>query len=180
MRPDMPGPGVALCCCRAPRDHVMRDRSAVVFPRRYAMSHDSTTRWGAAIGGALVVAVLVAVPATAADAATLCVNPAGSNGCKTTISAAVAAAAAGDVIRIGKGVYHETVTVTKPLSLIGEGPEQSIIDATHLLNGVNVDGFNHAGLAHVIVTGLTVRNANAQGILVTNATDVAVTNNNVT
>lgn len=125
----------------------------------------------------LFAAALVVLPVTVAHAATLCVTPAGNRGCYATISAAVAAASPGDVVRIGGGVYHETVTVTMPLSLIGESPEKTIVDATDRLNAINVDGLGHPGLAHVIITGLTVRNANAQGIVVTNATDVTISDN---
>lgn len=137
----------------------------------------SAPRRRAAVRHALLFAALMLVPLGYADAATLCVNPSGSNGCKTTIGAAVAAAAAGDVIRVAGGVYHETVTVAKPLSLLGAGADNTVIDATDLLNAINVDGFNHAGLAHVIISGFHVRNANAQGIVVTNASDVSISDN---
>ena len=113
-------------------------------------------------------------------AAERCVDASGKGGCSTTIGAAVAAAAPNDVIRVARGFYHEDVVIGKPLSLLGQSPENTVIDATGLLNGVNVDGFNHPGLAHVIVSGFTVQNANAQGILVTNASDVTISNNQVT
>ena len=48
------------------------------------------------------------------------------------------------------------------------------------MNGVNVDGFDNAGLAAVVVSGFTVRNAIAQGIVVTNTVDVTISNNHVT
>jgi len=129
-----------------------------------------------------IVITLAAAPllSSAAYAATLCVDPSGHGGCKKTISAAVAAASPGDVIRVGEGVYHEDVVIQKPLSLVGENSRNTIIDATGLLNGVNVDGFDAPNLAHVIVSGFTVRNANAQGIVVTNASDVVIANNHVT
>jgi parallel beta-helix repeat protein len=114
------------------------------------------------------------------EAADICVNRGGAGGCHPTINAAVAASAAGDVIRVADGVYHEDVVITKPLSLLGESAEDTIIDASGLLNGINIDGYNHAGLARVVVSGFTVRNADAQGILVTNATDVTITRNHVT
>jgi parallel beta-helix repeat protein len=114
------------------------------------------------------------------QAAERCVDASGKGGCSTTIGAAVAAAAPNDVIRVASGVYHEDVVIGKPLSLLGQSPENTIIDATGLLNGVNVDGHGNPGLAHVIVSGFTVQNANAQGIVVTNAWDVTISNNNVT
>jgi len=141
------------------------------------MSHDSVPRRRVAVRHVLLLGALLLVPLSDARADTRCVDPSGRGGCKKTISAAVAAASAGDVIRVARGVYHETVTVTIPLSLIGEGPDDSVIDATNLLNAINVDGLHHPGLAHVIITGFQVRNANAQGIVVTNASDVTISNN---
>lgn len=127
----------------------------------------------------LAAAVLFAGSITA-RAADLCVDPSGAKGCAATISAAVAAANPGDAIRVHAGTYHESVVITKPLSLVGAQSGGAIIDATGFLNGVNVDGVNHQGLAHVAVTGFTVRNANAQGILVTNASYVTIDDNEVT
>jgi parallel beta-helix repeat protein len=128
--------------------------------------------------GVVVTAALTAWTSTA-TAATLCVSHAGG-ACFTTISAAVSAASPNDVIRVGRGTYHEDVVIGKALSLLGERAETVVIDATGLLNGINVDGHNHAGLAHVIVSGFTVQNALAQGILVTDASDVLVSDNHLT
>jgi hypothetical protein len=73
----------------------------------------------------LVAASLLAISPSAL-AATWCVNPNGTAGCKTTISAAVAAASAGDTIYVAHGTYKEggrslhslahqqSLTVTKP------------------------------------------------------------------
>jgi parallel beta-helix repeat protein len=115
-----------------------------------------------------------------ASAATLCVNPGGTRGCSATISAAVTAAAANDTITVAKGSYHEAVVIDKPLSLIGSGDENTIIDATGLANGINVDGHNHGALSHVSVTGFTVQNANFEGILLTDSSYITVANNHVT
>ncbi len=131
-------------------------------------------------GRALAVLGAVVFSCSIASAADWCVDPSGKGGCLTTIGAAVASAAPHDVIHVGRGTYHEDVVIGRPLSLLGEGREDTIIDATGLLNGINVDGYHHAGLAHVIVAGFTVENANAQGILVTNASDVTISNNRAT
>lgn len=131
-------------------------------------------------GHVLTLAALLILACSSVQAAERCVDASGKGGCSTTIGAAVAAAAANDVVLVASGSYHEDVVIGKPLSLLGAGAENTIIDATGLLNGVNVDGFNHPGLAHVIVSGFTVQNANAQGIVVTNATDVTISNNDVT
>jgi parallel beta-helix repeat protein len=129
----------------------------------------------------LAAAGMLALACPLASAADLCVTPSGAGGCYPTISAAVAAASSGDVIHVGQGVYHEDVVITIPLSLVGDSRENTILDATGLLNGVNVDGLDRdPRLQHVIVSGLTVRNANAQGIVVTNASDVTISGNLVT
>jgi hypothetical protein len=66
------------------------------------------------------------------------------------------------------------------LSLIGDNLENTIIDATGLGNGVYIDGIDHPGLREVVITGLTIRNANYEGILVTNAAAIPVWGNKVT
>ena len=114
-----------------------------------------------------------------AVAATLCVNPGGTNGCFSTIKAAVSAASANDTINVAPGTYKEDVVIGKSLSLVGASRNNTIIDATGLSNGVYVDGRDHAGLSNVVVKGFTAENANFEGILVTNASDVTVWDNHV-
>ncbi len=118
----------------------------------------------------------------AAHAATLCVNPGGTSGCKTTINAAVGAASPGDTILVAPGTYKEDVVITKPIALLGSN-RASIIDASGLSNGIFVNGMAAApkiGISNVTISGFTVRNANFEGILVANATDVSLTGNLVT
>ena len=114
-----------------------------------------------------------------ATAKTLCVDQGGKSGCYSTISSAVTAAAANDVINIDAGDYAESVTITKPLSLAGAGASSTIINARGLANGIYVDGLDNPGLANVLISGLTVVNANFEGILVTNASYVLISNNHV-
>lgn len=114
-----------------------------------------------------------------ANAATLCVNPGGTSGCKSSITAAVNAASAGDTIRIAPGTYKEDVVIKQAVSLIGWDRE-TIIDASGLSNGIFIDGMASApgvGVSNVVVSGITVRNANFEGILVANASDVLLTGN---
>jgi parallel beta-helix repeat protein len=125
-------------------------------------------------------AVLIAGSYQKASAATLCVNPAGSHGCYSTIGAAVAHASAMDVINVGPGTYKEDVVIGMPLSLIGAGAGASVIDATGLANGIFVDGFDNAGLSHVTIAGFTVKNANWEGVLVVSASDVTIRDNKIT
>ncbi|MGA8042667.1 MAG: hypothetical protein WCA37_07690, partial [Terracidiphilus sp.] len=114
-----------------------------------------------------------------AAAATLCVGSGGS-GCLATIGAAVAQAAPGDTIQVYQGVYAEDVVIGKSISLIGKNPANTIIDATGLANGIYIDGLDHPGLTSVTVSGFTVRNANFEGILITNASKVAIVGNHIT
>jgi len=115
-----------------------------------------------------------------AAGATICVSKNPSSGCPfSTISAAVAAASAGDVIQVSKGTYHEDVVIGKAISLIGANRRNTIIDATGLANGIYVDGIDNPGLAGVVVSSLKVQNANIEGILLTNASDITITDTHV-
>ncbi len=117
-----------------------------------------------------------------AMAATLCVNPRARSGCMATIGAAVAAASPGDTIQVARGVYTEDVRITKSLSLVGQDHQQPVIDATGLPNGILVDGSSAApnvGVANVLISGFTIQNANFEGILVQNASDVTIVGNHV-
>jgi nitrous oxidase accessory protein NosD len=117
-----------------------------------------------------------------AMAGTLCVSRVAIPGCKTTISAAVAAAAPGDTIVVAPGTYKEAVVISKPLSLLGLKGLQPVIDATGLPNGIFVNGIAaapNAGVSNVVISGFKIRNANFEGILVVNATDVTIMGNHV-
>jgi parallel beta-helix repeat protein len=109
-----------------------------------------------------------------ASAATLCVNPSGGGGCYTKIQTAVNHASANDVINVKKGTYYEDVTIGIPLSLIGDGANQSVINADGLANAIFVDGLDHPGLHGVTIAGFTVENARYEAILLVSASDVTV------
>lgn len=119
----------------------------------------------------------------AASAATLCVSQKARGGCQPTIGAAVAAASPGDTIRVWPGNYKEQVILTKSLYLVAtDQDDHTIIDATGLSNGIFINGMSAApgvGVANVLISGFTVRNANFEGILVANAYDVTLTGNHV-
>jgi Right handed beta helix region len=127
----------------------------------------------------LACCVLFAAFCQTTAAWTLCVNPAGSNGCYSEIQDAVNHASANDVIEVGPGTYKEYVTIGKSVSIIGAGAESSIIDATNLAHGFFVDGFDHPGLKNVTLTGFTVENAMFEGIVVVSAWDVIINDNHV-
>jgi hypothetical protein len=127
------------------------------------------------LAGLSLICALALTPTV--HAATLCVDQHGKPGCHSTIASAVAAAAPGDTINVDAGTYREDVVIGESLSLVGENPLTTIIDASALSNGVYVDGFDNAGLSEVLVTGFTVTSANFEGILVTDASAVTVWGN---
>jgi Right handed beta helix region len=124
-------------------------------------------------------AVVFAAICQTAVAGTLCVNPAGSRDCFTSIQTAINHASANDLIEVEAGTYNEEVVIGIPLAIIGAGPSASIIDATGLAHGIFVDGFDHPGLKQVTIKGLTVENANFEGVLVVSASDVTIQDNSV-
>jgi parallel beta-helix repeat protein len=124
-------------------------------------------------------AVVFAAVCQTAAAGTLCVNPAGSHDCFSSIQAAVNHASANDLINVAAGTYKEEVDIGIPLSIVGAGASLSVIDATGLAHGIFVDGFDHSGLNNVTIAGLTVQNALFEGILVVNASDVTIRKNHV-
>jgi parallel beta-helix repeat protein len=115
-----------------------------------------------------------------AAAKTLCVNPGGTKGCYSTITAAITAAAAHDTINVEAGTYAEYVLIGKPLYLVGAGSKTTIVDATGQNNAFYVDGLDHAKLSGVTIEGFTAKNANFEGIAVTNASNVNISSNLVT
>jgi parallel beta-helix repeat protein len=125
-------------------------------------------------------ATLIAGNSQLAAAATLCVNP-GKSGCFKTITAAVAAASAGDTIQVAPGTYVEgDIKIGKPsLSLIGANSANTIINAAGKGNGIYIDGLDNPGLSEEVVTGFTIQNANFEGLLVTNASSVTISDNRV-
>jgi parallel beta-helix repeat protein len=129
---------------------------------------------------ALAATLSVLALAPLASAATLCVNPTGAYGCQQTISAAVAAASPGDIINVAPGTYPETVVIGKSVTLDGADAATTIIEAKGLSTGIYVDGLSNPRLAGVLISGFTIRDANYEGILVTNATGVTISNNILT
>jgi nitrous oxidase accessory protein NosD len=137
--------------------------------------HASSVRYLIGVG-------LLSIFTASSLAATLCVNPSGKFGCKSSISAAVAAASAGDTIVVLPGTYKEQVLITQSLSLVAIEKGKSIIDAKGLSNGIFINGMSaapNAGVSGVLVSGFKIRNANFEGILIANASDVTIVDNHV-
>ena len=139
-------------------------------------------RKAAAFGrtAALVGLALLVLNAGPAYAKTLCVNPGGTNGCRSKIQSAVNDAAPADTVTVAPGTYKEDVIIGKSLYLVGDNQNNTFIDATGLANGVYVDGLDNAGLMNVSVSGFTLENANFEGLLITNASFVTVFNTHAT
>jgi pectin methylesterase-like acyl-CoA thioesterase len=83
---------------------------------------------------------MLSLCAASSLAATLCVNPGGKLGCKSSISAAVSAASPGDTILVVPGTYKEQVVITKSISLVAVVKGEAIIDAKGLSNGIFING----------------------------------------
>jgi parallel beta-helix repeat protein len=89
-----------------------------------------------------------------------------------SIGAAVSAVARGGTVVVCGGTYHEGVTVTKPLSLLGR--PYTVIDAVGKINGILVRA------PYVTVSHFTVTNATGEGILVRSADYATIEGNVVT
>ena len=142
----------------------------------YGEIHRNLVRYFIGLG------VLSLFAASSLTAATLCVNPGGKSGCKSSISAAVAAASPRDTIQVAQGTYKEDVVITKSLSLVAQRNAQPVIDATGLPNGIFVNGLSTAptpGVADVLISGFKIEDANFEGILVVSASDVTILDNHV-
>lgn len=93
-----------------------------------------------------------------ASAATLYVGG-GGPGHYTTIQAAVDAANPGDTVYVYSGVYEESVSISKPLTLKGEHAETTEIRAENRRTAVYVSA------SHVEVSGFTIGGSSGSGIV---------------
>jgi nitrous oxidase accessory protein NosD len=124
-------------------------------------------------------AALAACTVSAASARALYVSPNGhdASGCSKlapcqTIASAVAKAGRHDTVRVARGTYAESVTITKDIALVGAG--RPLIDARGLTNGILITG---GGARGAVVDGFTVENAVQEGILALRTSRVTITDN---
>jgi nitrous oxidase accessory protein NosD len=116
-------------------------------------------------------ALLAALPfagTRAVSAATVCVNPHGTNGCYSSINAAITAVttAPGDTIRIAKGRYVENVVVTKSVTLAGAGDNTVIVPALSRANpctGSSLCGGLASNIVLVQATNVTIHDLTLDG-----------------
>ena len=99
-----------------------------------------------------------------------------------TIQQAINAASPGDTIYVRAGTYPENVVVNKPVYLVGESAENTIIDgsgAGHVIDVWGVSGIP----TNVIITKFTITNcgtvADASGIHGVVCTNITIKNNNI-
>jgi parallel beta-helix repeat protein len=144
--------------------------------KRLSTAFGSVPSFLVALALIILCASLASQPAVAE---TLCVVAAAKQGCYATIEAAVIAAAPHDTIEVHGGTYKESVLINKAVSLVAVDRHEVVIDATGLSNGIYVDGIDNTGLNRVSLKGFTIRNANFEGILVTNASSVTIFDNRV-
>jgi parallel beta-helix repeat protein len=111
---------------------------------------------------------------------TLCVNPKGTAGCYSTITAALAAATAGSTINVSAGTYPENVIINQSVYLVGAGSTKTVINALGLPNAIYVDGLDNPGLSGVTVTGFKLENANFEGFAATSVSNLNFSGNLVT
>jgi hypothetical protein len=138
-------------------------------------------RWPASVSRLVAVVAMVApvvlLPTNAfAAAGQVCVNPGGTGGCKSSISAAVAALPHGGRIDIQPGTYKEDVAVTTSnLILHGASANSTIIDGSDQSWALELH--NNSNL---IIENLTFENANLAGVLFDNVSNAQFRNNHVT
>ncbi|MEP7359487.1 MAG: right-handed parallel beta-helix repeat-containing protein, partial [Anaerolineales bacterium] len=132
--------------------------------------------------GLLLAAALLALLAApllvayAAPSAILCAGEAPY----PTIQAALNAANPGDVVRVKTGLYHENLTISRSVALLGgfagagctapRNPRTSVVDAGGLGNAISITAVSQA----VAVDGFEIRKANGYGILAAGGYDAAL------
>jgi parallel beta-helix repeat protein len=137
----------------------------------------SRKRFGLGIIGALIGTSLAlgAGPGTALGANS-CVAPGGAGGCSSTIQAALDAATAGDTITVKAGTYNENLVISKPVTLQGAGAATTVINANaaNPKEGVIVDKVTSGATT---ITGFTIQNAALSAVLISDSSNVTVSNN---
>jgi hypothetical protein len=79
----------------------------------------------------------------------------------STIAAAIAAVPAGGLVEVCPGVYHEHLTITKRVRLLGTGGAgATFIDASSTGTAIRIDGVTGDG---VTIEGFTIRNGSTTG-----------------
>ena len=132
----------------------------------------------ALVVGVLAAGLVTAVPAGAAPIVYVAPSGSGGGSCATpdfnTISAAVTAAVTGETINVCAGTYNEMVTVSAVPVTLNATTTPVIVNATGQPEGMVIKG---AAAAGTVVQGITVNNAQGEGILVEGTSGVTIQNN---
>jgi len=98
-----------------------------------------------------------------------------------TIQEAINSANEGDTIFVRNGTYSEVVTVNKPVSLVGEDPNSTIINGTVLIESSNVEvarlcieggqGISLGNVKGCVVNNTISRGSHSFGVSLSNASD---------
>lgn len=99
-----------------------------------------------------------------------------------TVAKGLSSAQAGGIVMLEPGVYKTSVTITKAVTLESDAAKpgavgNTVIDAAGQIHGIVVQGKGSSG---TVIEGLTVRNAQKEGILVMNTARVTIEHNVVT
>jgi hypothetical protein len=92
-----------------------------------------------------------------------------SNNCKSpqtackTIGHAVSLASSGDSIMAAAAIYHENLTITISLAIVGSGARATIIDGGGVNTVVSIYNYSNTN-PHVTLAGLTIENGAGGGI----------------
>lgn len=116
-------------------------------------------------------AVLAVVPQNA-RALTLFVGG-GGPGNYTTIQAGVNAANPGDTVYVFRGMYRESVNIARPISLVGEDRDATIIDGLRAGRTVSISA------SQVTLRGFTITNGN-QNVQMASVTGCVISDNVIT
>lgn len=115
----------------------------------------------------VILIILISISVGTALAATLCVNTSGTGGCFSSIQAAINAAAPGDTLFIKEGIYTENVVVKKPLQLMGEDEEETIIRPAvsnpNPCTGSSLCGGSASNIILVQADNVTIQNLTLDG-----------------
>ncbi len=119
------------------------------------------------------IAIALVSLAAVTSAATISVKQLGcgsTSNCYTTITQGIANAQDGDTVLVYPGTYTESVVLGKNITLLGSGPQSTIIYGT-------TDAITVSSNFSVTIKGLTIKSAGGNGIYLKNLSSAIIKNN---